>query len=205
MIEATLADDSESQVDHRSCMGTEAKEGLVPNFHEMEDPEEDLNRNDEWMLEESLIESNIPEPTNGSLSELDVELTPSEEIESLGHEVSHVFSSCMAEISADAQTSRRVVSVVTYQGNVIAKPTLVSQLIVNPHLFKDRLTRVKQPKYYASGKLADKEKGSDPNPNAVFVDVGSDCAVVFECAQKAGPSTRAVTGTKKRRKGKVSV
>ncbi|CAM6091656.1 unnamed protein product [Calypogeia fissa] len=47
MTEATLADDSESQVDHRSCMGTEPKGGLVPNFHEMEDPEEDLNRNDE--------------------------------------------------------------------------------------------------------------------------------------------------------------
>ncbi|CAM6104369.1 unnamed protein product [Calypogeia fissa] len=49
------------------------------------------------------------------------------------------------------------------------------------------------------------QASSDPNPNAIFVDVGSDCAVVFECAQKAGPSTRAVTGTKRRRKGKVSV
>lgn len=95
----------------------------------MQDPREDLDRIDEWVQEESNVSSNIFEPIEGSLSDLDIDVDPSIEIETLGHEVRHVFSSMIAKLTIDEPSNKKIISYVTCEGKPIAKSTLNKQLL----------------------------------------------------------------------------
>lgn len=65
---------------------------------------------------------------------------------------------------------------VSFKGVQIYKSTLVSELVGNPHLSKDRLTRVKQSIYFNN--LVDKPTVRE-GAATMFMTVGSDCGVFF--------------------------
>ncbi|KAL3685188.1 hypothetical protein R1sor_003210 [Riccia sorocarpa] len=61
----------------------------------------------------------------------------------LCHETRHVMSEVLQQISSEDQEVKKYNSMVVYDGHAIYKTTLVSQLVGNPTLSKDRLTRIK--------------------------------------------------------------
>ncbi|KAL3684793.1 hypothetical protein R1sor_002815 [Riccia sorocarpa] len=65
---------------------------------------------------------------------------------------------------------------VVYDGHSIYKATLVSQLVGNPTLSKDRLTRIKQSIYFNGVKQRPRVDGVP----VCILDIGSDCAVLFD-------------------------
>ena len=84
----------------------------------------------------------------------------------------------------------------------IYKSTMVSQLIGNPHLSKDRLTRVKQSIYFNN--LVDKPNYRE-GVQTMFMTVGSDCGVYFlDDKPQEGRTTRstAAIATALKRKGR---
>jgi hypothetical protein len=129
------------------------------------------------------------------VGELDIETDSSIELETLGHEVRHVFGSIVQDLS-NVQVTKTVVPTVSYEGKIIYKSTLVSQLVGNPLLSKDRLTRIAQKTYYTTGQ----QKKRDINSPTCLVDIGSDVAIVFESGFDDGPSTRSTKLKKRKRK-----
>jgi len=88
---------------------------------------------------------------------------------------------------------------VCMEGRVVYKSTMVSQLVENPGLSKDKLTRVKQSVYFNN--LVDKPCAREGIPT-MFITVGSDCGVYFLEAPPAPRETRATEAIAKALKGR---
>ncbi|KAL2633400.1 hypothetical protein R1flu_004879 [Riccia fluitans] len=101
-----------------------------------------------------------------------------------------------------APTNRKVDPMVSYEGHEMYKASLVSLLVGNPTLSKDRLTRIKQSVYF---------NGVKPKPRVdgvpvCIMDVGSDCVVLFDGLHNLfNISSRGLrTGQKGRRDGQMN-
>lgn len=84
----------------------------------------------------------------------------------------------------------KVKPVVSYEGKVMYKSTLASQLVGNPTLGKDRLTRVKQNFYFNN--LVDKPKDREGVPTK-FMGIGMDSGVFFIAEPQLVKLTRSQT------------
>ncbi|KAL2635477.1 hypothetical protein R1flu_006956 [Riccia fluitans] len=122
----------------------------------------------------------IPETTRApSIMEADVDVEGDEtnDLEVYGHEARHVMNKTMSTLFMEhAPTNRKVDPMVSYEGHEMYKASLVSLLLGNPTLSKDRLTRIKKSVYF---------NGVKPKPRIdgvpmCIMDVGSDCAVLFD-------------------------
>ncbi|KAL3693934.1 hypothetical protein R1sor_007585 [Riccia sorocarpa] len=103
----------------------------------------------------------------------------------LGHETRHVMSEVLQQISSEDQDVKKYDPMVVYDGHAIYKATLVSQLVGNPTLSKDRLTRIKQSIYFNGVKQKPRVDGVP----VCILDIGSDCAVLFD-TERPGRSSR---------------
>ncbi|KAL3692992.1 hypothetical protein R1sor_006643 [Riccia sorocarpa] len=65
-----------------------------------------------------------------------------------GHETMHIMSEVFHQLCSDEQEVKKFDPMVSYDGHSMYKATLVSQLVGNPTLSKDRLTRIKQSIYF---------------------------------------------------------
>lgn len=137
-----------------------------------DDPEAELDQLDEW---ETVQDTNLAEAASSLISPDDISLDAYVELEVLGHEVRHVLSASLIPAFVESNRREKIDPTVTFQGRVIFKSTLVSQLVQNVHLSKDRLTRVKQSLYISGSKRKALDVG-----NVCLVDLGIDCAVLFE-------------------------
>ncbi|KAL2621273.1 hypothetical protein R1flu_001478 [Riccia fluitans] len=109
-------------------------------------------------------------------ADVDAEGDETNDLEVYGHEARHVMSKTMSILLIHAPTNRKVDPMVSYEGHEMYKASLVSLLVGNPTLSKDRLTRIKQSVYF---------NGVKPKPRVdgvpvCIMDVGSDCAVLFD-------------------------
>ncbi|KAL3687171.1 hypothetical protein R1sor_013480 [Riccia sorocarpa] len=93
------------------------------------------------------------------------------------------------QVQAEGASVRKYDPMVVYEGHNIYKATLVSQLLGNPTLSKDRLTRIKQSIYFNGVKPKPRQDGVP----VCIMDIGSDCAVLFNTVSNR-PSTRAKKG-----------
>ncbi|KAL2632184.1 hypothetical protein R1flu_016870 [Riccia fluitans] len=122
----------------------------------------------------------IPEATGAPSTmeaDMDVEGDETNNLEVYGHEARHVMSETMSTLSMEhAPTNRKVDSMVSYEGHEMYKASLVSLLVGNPTLSKDRLTRIKQSVYFNNVKPKPRVDGIP----MYIMDVGSDCAVLFD-------------------------
>ncbi|KAL3696831.1 hypothetical protein R1sor_010907 [Riccia sorocarpa] len=66
----------------------------------------------------------------------------------LGHETRHIMSEILHQVESGEEEPIKFDPMVVYDGHSIYKATLVSQLVGNPTLSKDRLTRIKQSIYF---------------------------------------------------------
>ncbi|KAL3685298.1 hypothetical protein R1sor_003320 [Riccia sorocarpa] len=107
----------------------------------------------------------------------------------VGHETRHVLAEVLQQVHSDGASVRKYDPMVEYEGHTIYKATLVSQLLGNPTLSKDRLTRIKQSVYFNGVKPKPRQDGVP----VCIVDIGSDCAVLFSTVSNK-PSTRAKKG-----------
>ncbi|KAL3696556.1 hypothetical protein R1sor_010632 [Riccia sorocarpa] len=91
------------------------------------------------------------------------------------------------DLSTDVQEEevKKFDPIVLFDGHSIYKATLVSQLVGNPTLSKDKLTRIKQSIYFNGMKQKPRIEGVP----VCILDIGSDCAVLFD-TETAGRSTR---------------
>ncbi|KAL3680514.1 hypothetical protein R1sor_023470 [Riccia sorocarpa] len=108
----------------------------------------------------------------------------------VGHETRQV----MTEMFNDALSEKSLTKVdpmVSLEGHMIYKATLVSQLVGNPTLSKDRLTRIKQSVYFNGVKPKPRVEGVP----VCIMDIGSDCAVLFDTTR-----TNVLTRSKKRKR-----
>ncbi|KAL2609282.1 hypothetical protein R1flu_027855 [Riccia fluitans] len=122
----------------------------------------------------------IPE-ANGAPSTMeanvDVEGDETNDLEVYEHEARHVMSETMSTLLMEhCPANRKVDPMVSYDGHEMYKASLVSLLVGNPTLSKDRLTRIKQSVYF---------NGVKPKPRVdgiplCIMDVGSDCTVLFD-------------------------
>ncbi|KAL2643717.1 hypothetical protein R1flu_011304 [Riccia fluitans] len=122
----------------------------------------------------------IPEATGAPSTmeaNVDVEGDETNDMEVYRHEARHVMSETMSTLLMEhAPTNRKVDPMVSYEGHEMYKASLVSLLVGNPTLSKDRLTRIKQSVYF---------NGVKPKPRVdgvqvCIMDVGLDCAVLFD-------------------------
>ncbi|KAL3681471.1 hypothetical protein R1sor_024427 [Riccia sorocarpa] len=107
----------------------------------------------------------------------------------IGHETRHVLADVLQQVHSEGASVNKYDPMVVYEGHSIYKATLVSQLLGNPTLSKDRLTRIKQSIYF---------NGVQPKPRQegvpiCIMDIGSDRAVSFSTVRNQ-PSTRAKKG-----------
>ncbi|KAL3687178.1 hypothetical protein R1sor_013487 [Riccia sorocarpa] len=107
-----------------------------------------------------------------------------------GHETRHIMSEVFHELCSDEQQVKKFNPMVSYDGHSIYKTTLVSQLVGNPTLSKDRLTRIKQSIYFNGVKQKPRVDGVP----VCILDIGSDCAVFFK-----SENTRRSTMSNRRR------
>ncbi|KAL2610848.1 hypothetical protein R1flu_022540 [Riccia fluitans] len=95
---------------------------------------------------------NIPEATGAPSTmeaDMDVEGDETNDLEVYGHEARHVMSKTLSTLLMEpAPTNRKVDPMVSYEGHEMYKASLVSLLVGNPILSKDRLTRIKQSVYF---------------------------------------------------------
>ncbi|KAL3684531.1 hypothetical protein R1sor_002553 [Riccia sorocarpa] len=106
----------------------------------------------------------------------------------VGHEARHVMSEVLQQVCSEEEVTK-FDPLVAYDGHSIYKATLVSQLIGNPTLSKDRLTRIKQSIYFNGVKHRPRADGVP----VCILDIGSDCAVLFDTENK-NRSTRSKKG-----------
>ncbi|KAL2653594.1 hypothetical protein R1flu_021722 [Riccia fluitans] len=148
----------------------------------------------------------IPEATRAlSTMEVDVDAEGDEtnDLEVYGHEAHHVMSKTMSTLLMEhAPTNRKVDLMVSYEGHEMYKASLVSLLVGNPTLSKDRLTRIKQSVYF---------NGVKPKPivdgvPVCIMDVGLDYALLFDGLHNLfSISSRGLqTGQKGRRDGQMN-
>ncbi|KAL2609553.1 hypothetical protein R1flu_028126 [Riccia fluitans] len=99
------------------------------------------------------------------------------DLEVYGHEARHVMSETLSTLLMEhAPTNRKVDPMVSYEGHEMYKTSLVSLLVGNPTLSKDRLTHIKQSVYF---------NGVKPKPRVdgvpvCIMDIESDCVVLFD-------------------------
>ncbi|KAL3691212.1 hypothetical protein R1sor_004863 [Riccia sorocarpa] len=108
-----------------------------------------------------------------------------DDYEVVGHEARHVMLEVMQEISSEGEHVRKIDPMVVYDGHSIYKATLVSQLVGNPTLSKDMLTRIKQSIYFNGVKQKPRADGVP----VCILDIGSDCTVLFD-TESTGRNTR---------------
>ncbi|KAL2620413.1 hypothetical protein R1flu_000618 [Riccia fluitans] len=140
-----------------------------------------------------------------STMETDVDAKGDEtnDLEVYGHEARHVMSETMSTLLMEhAPTNRKVDPMVSYEGHEMYKASLVSLLVGNPILSKDRLIRIKQSVYF---------NGVKPKPRidgvpVCIMDIGLDCAVLFDGLHNLfNISSRGLrTGQKGRRDGQTN-
>ncbi|KAL3679398.1 hypothetical protein R1sor_022354 [Riccia sorocarpa] len=99
----------------------------------------------------------------------------------VGHETRHVMTEVLNEVLSTESTSK-VDPMVSHEGHPVYKASLVSLLVENPTLSKDRLSRIKQTIFFNGVKPKAREPGV---PMVIILDVGSDCAVLFDSAREA--------------------
>ncbi|KAL2651208.1 hypothetical protein R1flu_019336 [Riccia fluitans] len=108
---------------------------------------------------------------------VDAEEDETNDLKVYGHEARHVMSETMTTLLMDhAPTNRKVDWMVSYEGHEMYKASLVSLLVGNPTLSKDRLTRIKQSVYFNNVKPKPRVDGV----SVCIMDVGSDYAVLFD-------------------------
>ncbi|KAL2620839.1 hypothetical protein R1flu_001044 [Riccia fluitans] len=148
----------------------------------------------------------IPEATGAPSTmeaNVDAEADETNDLEVYGHEALHVMSETMSTLLMEhAPTNRKVDPMISYEGHEMYKVSLVSLLVGNPTLSKDRLTRIKQSVYF---------NGVKPKPRVdsvpvCIMDVGSDCVVLFDGLHNLfNFSSRGLqTGQKGRRDGQTN-
>ncbi|KAL3678512.1 hypothetical protein R1sor_021468 [Riccia sorocarpa] len=98
----------------------------------------------------------------------------------VGHEARHVMSEVLQQVCSDEEVTK-FDPLVIYDGHSIYKATLVSQLVGNPTLSKDRLTRIKQSIYFNGVKHRPRADGVP----VCILDIGSDCAVLFDTENRS--------------------
>ncbi|KAL2653470.1 hypothetical protein R1flu_021598 [Riccia fluitans] len=108
---------------------------------------------------------------------VDVEEDETNDLEVYGHEARHVMSETMSTLLMEhAPTKRKVDPMVSYEGHQMYKPSLVNFLLGNPILSKDHLTCIKQSVYFNGMKPKQRVDGVP----VCIIDVGSDCAMLFD-------------------------
>ncbi|KAL3689330.1 hypothetical protein R1sor_015639 [Riccia sorocarpa] len=114
----------------------------------------------------------------------------------LGHETQHVMTEVLSEVLA-SESGCKVEPMVSHEDHQIYKASLVSLLVSNPSLSKDRLARIKQFVFFNGVK----PKARIARVLVCIMDVGSDCAVLFDCAREStNTRTRQVLNSRKRRR-----
>ncbi|KAL3699591.1 hypothetical protein R1sor_017613 [Riccia sorocarpa] len=101
-----------------------------------------------------------------------------------GHETRHVMAEVFDQICSEEEEVNKFDPIVVFDGHSIYKATLVSQLVGNPTLSNDRLTRIKQSIYFNGVKQKPRVEGVP----VCILDEGSDSAVLFD-TETAGRST----------------
>ncbi|KAL3696467.1 hypothetical protein R1sor_010543 [Riccia sorocarpa] len=99
----------------------------------------------------------------------------------VGHEARHVMSEVLQQVCSEEEV-KKFNPMVVYDGHSIYKATLVSQLVGNPTLSKDRLTRIKQSVYFNGVKQRPMADGV----HVCILDIGYDCAVLFDTEGTTG-------------------
>ncbi|KAL3701571.1 hypothetical protein R1sor_019593 [Riccia sorocarpa] len=115
----------------------------------------------------------------------DAEDDGADDLAVVGHETSHVLAEVFDQICSEEEEVKKFDPIVLFYGHSIYKATLVSQLVGNPTLSKDRLTRIKQSIYFNGVKQKPRIEGVP----VCILDIGSDCAVLFD-TETAGRNTR---------------
>ncbi|KAL3687718.1 hypothetical protein R1sor_014027 [Riccia sorocarpa] len=130
---------------------------------------EALKKGDLWDLTSQV-------PCEGPESELEDD--GADDLAVAGHETMHIMSEVFHEV-------KMFDPMVSYDGHSIYKATLVSQLVGNPTLSKDRLTMIKQSIYFNGVKQKPRVDGVP----VCILDIGSDCVVFFK-SENTRRSTR---------------
>ncbi|KAL3677821.1 hypothetical protein R1sor_020777 [Riccia sorocarpa] len=114
----------------------------------------------------------------------------------VGHETRHVMTEVLNEVLL-TESNSKADPMVSHEGHPVYKASLVSLLVRNPTLSKDRLSRIKQTIFFNSVK----PKVRVPDVPVVILDVGSDCVVLFDNAHEATNTRgrRVPAGTKRGR------
>ncbi|KAL3692696.1 hypothetical protein R1sor_006347 [Riccia sorocarpa] len=120
----------------------------------------------------------------------------------VGHETKHIMAEVLQQVQSEGASVSKYDPMVAYDGHSIYKATLVSQLLGNPTLSKDRLTRIKQSIYFNGVKPKPRQEGVP----VCIMDIGSDCDVLFntvtnQCSTRAKKGRRATTVTKEQGDG----
>ncbi|KAL3681114.1 hypothetical protein R1sor_024070 [Riccia sorocarpa] len=122
-------------------------------------------------------------------SELDEQGDGVDDATIVGHETRHIMAEVLQQVQCEGANVSKYDPMVSYDGHSIYKATLVSQLLGNPTLSKDRLTRIKQSIYFNGVKPKPREEGVP----VCIMDIGCDCAVLFNTITNQR-STRAKKG-----------
>ncbi|KAL2636315.1 hypothetical protein R1flu_007794 [Riccia fluitans] len=110
-------------------------------------------------------------------TDVDVEGDETNDLEVYGHEARYVMSETISTLLMEhAPTNRKMDLMVSYEGHEMYKASLVCLLVGNPTLSKDRLTYIKQSAYFNGVKPKLRIDGVP----VCIMDVGSDCAVLFD-------------------------
>ncbi|KAL3700859.1 hypothetical protein R1sor_018881 [Riccia sorocarpa] len=122
-------------------------------------------------------------------SELDDQGDGVDDATIVGHETRHIMAEVLQQVQCEGASISKYDPMVSYDGHSIYKATLVSQLLGNPTLSKDRLIRIKQSIYFNGVKPKPREEGVP----VCIMDIGCDCAVLFNTITNQR-STRAKKG-----------
>ncbi|KAL3678663.1 hypothetical protein R1sor_021619 [Riccia sorocarpa] len=151
-----------------------------PNEDTEEDLEDRFGEDGSGSLSSDLWDVTTPVGDHVGLSGEDAE----DDLPFVGHETRHVMTEVLNEVLSTEPTSK-VDPMVSHEGHPVYKASLVSLLVGNPTLSKDRLSRIKQTIFFNGVK----PKARVPGVPVCILDVGSDCAVLFDHAGE-GTTTR---------------
>jgi len=133
-----------------------------------------------------VLEDNIGDDDDTCLPELE-EKTRNVFIELLSNQELQVSSNSKLD---------RILPVVTYEGHSIYKSTLVSQLNGNPYIYKDMLTRMKNPIYFNN---SDDYLATTLSTTFMLFGLGCDVGVYFK-DERGNASSTIVRATTKRKR-----
>ncbi|KAL3685965.1 hypothetical protein R1sor_003987 [Riccia sorocarpa] len=147
-----------------------------PNENHEEELEEAFFEDGSASLSFDLWDVTTPRGVREGVSGEDAE----DDLPFVGHETRHVMTEVLNEVLSTVSTSK-VDPMVSHEGHLVYKASLVSLLVGNPTLSKDRLSRIKQTVFFNGVK----PKLRVPGVPVVILDVGSDCAALFDIALEA--------------------